>query len=280
MSKNRLWFLGSEEVEVQGMIRFVFGPAACACTRFLVCRYKAFVDKWWRKKSLVDAIFMMGHWSRELGSAYVQDLGTPLPVVQPVAAAGGDAVVSRVAALQARRKYRYALSRMQRFTASNHPAGVCSTCGWHTNYEGDMKMQPRVQCVSCTRLICKRWCCVPDFVVCRQCHPGSELPTSRVKSATVPVTQQSEACSSCGIAAGSADSRAGLQPLRRCSRCNRWLCSNCRQKHAPTTCVVCPALQRVELPSLRQAKSGPPQTEIERLRDAANRATMARVVAA
>ena len=259
---------------------------ACACACFSVCRYKAFLDKWWRKKSLVDTIFMVGHWSREHSNAYIQDLSAPPPVVAGGTAGGtvgGDTVVSRVDALQARRAYRYAMNCVRRFTASDMPPGSCNTCQWQTDWERDADMQPRVQCFSCTRLVCRRWCCVPEFLVCKQCHPGPELPVNMLVPATVPITQTSDACSSCGIstfptgqAAGSADSRAGRQPLRMCTRCNRWLCVNCRQQQAPTTCVVCPALQQMELPSLRQARTGPSATEIERLRVAANRATMAR----
>ena len=33
------------------------------------CRYKAFLDKWRRKKSLVDTIFIVGHWGKGISAA-------------------------------------------------------------------------------------------------------------------------------------------------------------------------------------------------------------------
>jgi hypothetical protein len=228
---------------------------------------------------------MCGHWSKEISNAYIQDLANPPPVLPQVNPAGAsDTVVSHVAAMSARRAYRYAMNRVQRYTRSTVAPGVCDTCGWHTDWEKDEAMQCRVQCFKCSKRVCRKWCCVPEFLVCKTCHPGDELPGPAVMPKQVPRTETADACFSCGrardelaaVAAGSADSRAGRQPLRRCVRCNRWLCFDCRQTQAPTVCVVCPAFHTVELPSLRQASTGPSAVEVERLREAANRATASR----
>ena len=173
---------------------------------------------------------------------------------------------------------------MQRFMKSSVEKGQCGSCGWRTDWEPE-NMQLRVQCVFCSRLVCRRWCCVPEFLVCKTCHPTNAPPGPAVMPQTVPDTETADACFSCGrathelsqLAAGSADSRAGSrQALRKCSRCNRWLCVNCRQMQAPTVCVVCPALHIVELPSLRQVRSGPSAERVEWLKAAANEATSSR----
>ena len=251
-------------------------------------RYKAFLDKWWRKKSLVDTIFVCGHWSRDISNTYLQDLAEPpLPLPAPPPDDNADAVVSRVGALKARRQHRYARSRMHRFMKSSVEKGVCSSCGWHTDWEPE-DLRLRVQCIFCSRLVCRRWCCVPDFLVCKTCHPIDAPPGPAVMPQTVPDTATAEACFSCGrathelsqlaasSAASSADSRAGRQTLRKCVRCNRWLCVDCRQTQAPTVCMVCPALHTVELPSLRQVRSGPSAQTVQQLKEAADAATSSR----
>ena len=230
---------------------------------------------------------MCGHWSTEISSTYIRDLAAPPsppaqgPQGQP--GRGADTVVSRVAALSARRAYRYAMNRVQRFTKSTVDPGRCGQCEWWTPWDED-DFKYRVQCVFCSKVVCRRWCIVPEFLVCKICHPGPELPGRCMVPQTVPHRDTADACYSCGrsrdelaeVAAGSADSRAGRQALRRCVRCNRWLCVECRQKQAPTVCVVCPARHPQELHSLRQTHSGPSVTEVERLKEAANRATRAR----
>ena len=240
---------------------------------------------------------MVGHWSREISAAYIQDMQNPAlppPAPQDPAGAGG-AAVSRAAALQARRAFRYAANRMRRFTAGNMPPGQCDVCGWHTNWEQDEELQPRVQCFYCTRLVCERWCSVPEHLVCRECHPDGRVPPGpAVMPKRVPLLATADACSSCGrtavfleslgvpgaSSAGGAGSPAGAaagrQTLRPCVRCNRWLCCDCRQLQAPTVCVVCPASHAVELPSLRRVDSAPLQSDIERLREVADQATQER----
>ena len=271
-------------------------------------RYKAFLDKWWRKKSLVDTIFMCGHWSNEISSIYLQDLATGA-ADSGAGATGGpsaaaaiapppgivDTVVSRVNALKARRAFRYAVNRAARFAKGSMAPGPCDICERRTDWEGEESLQNRVQCVICSRLVCRKHCCVPEFLVCFVCHPSFELPGPAIMPECVPLTETAESCSSCSRArdelaqlatgsqdsqagaAGSADSRAGgREPLKRCVRCNRWLCVDCRQIQAPTHCVVCPAVHAVELPSLRQVRSGPSALEIGRLKEAANAATSSR----
>ena len=164
---------------------------------------------------------------------------------QDLAVVGG-AAVSRAAALQARKLFRYAA-----VNGRQHAAGQCEACGWHT--------QPWVQCFYCSRLACERWCSVPDHLAYKRCHPHGRLPPGpAVMPKQAPCTATAEARSSCGrteaalrgAPAGSAASSAGAagrQPLRACLRCNRWLCCDCRQLQFPTVCVVCPALHTVEL---------------------------------
>ena len=234
---------------------------------------------------------MCGHWSKEISDAYLQDLASPPPPPEEPADTGtGDAVVSRVAAQAARKALRYAMNRVARFTRSNVTPGECGSCGWHTDMEADEEMQPRVHCFYCSKCVCRRWCCFPEHLVCTSCHPGNDPPGPATMPPCVPRTETGEVCFSCGravadlvavVASGSvaireAVSPAGRQPLRRCTRCNRWLCFDCRQLQAPTVCVVCPALHKVELPSLRQVRTGPSAQDLERLREAANRATVSR----
>ena len=146
----------------------------------------------------------------------------------------------------------------------------------------DEDMQPRVRCLLCSAQVCRRWCTLPTYAVCLQCCPEPPQEGRRLP-ATVPLTEQGQECSSCGLPAvgvnvGAAVSRAdgGGVELRRCVRCNRWLCKHCRHLQAPTLCVVCSAVHATDLPTLRQCNQGPTLEELDGLRYEANQATLAR----
>ena len=231
------------------------------------------MDHWWRKKSLVDTIFQLGHWSKEVSNAYVGDLKEPAPDYQPPAAATGDAAVSRDAAAIARKRFRNALNQRNRAQASYQPSGQCG-CGWLTDWEPEVDMQPRVRCLLCSSLVCRRHCTLPGYAVCMRCCPTP--PEGRRLSATVPRTEQGQECACCRLAGVGTGAGGGGVLLRRCVQCNRWLCRHCRHRQAPTLCVVCPALHATDLPSLRQCWPGPSHDELDRLRQIANKATAAR----
>ena len=93
---------------------------------------------------MVDTIFLVGHWSKEVRNAYIGDLRTPVAGYQPLAAtadaavslvdaATADAAVSRIAAAMARRRYRRAMSVFYRIQASCQPDGICRRCGCKTH---------------------------------------------------------------------------------------------------------------------------------------------------
>ena len=118
-------------------------------------RCKAFLDKGWRKKSLVDFIFMVGHWNREIGNAHIVDCqhGPPALAQEAGEQQGGDIVPSRVAALRARAQHRYLTNRLRRYRATNCTAGTCEACGWRTDWEAEEQNQPRTSCFYCRRLV-------------------------------------------------------------------------------------------------------------------------------
>ena len=73
-------------------------PCICHCHRRVQpspCR--RLLDKWWRKMSLVDTIFLCGHWSKDLAAGGA----LALPALVTLWFHVGDTVVSRVAVLKA-----------------------------------------------------------------------------------------------------------------------------------------------------------------------------------
>ena len=238
---------------------------------------------------------MVGHWNRDIGQAYIGDLehGPPAPVQEQEEgeAQASDTVPSRVARLSARPKFRYEVNRLRRYQCSNGPAGTCQSCGWHTDWEEDAAEQPRVTCFFCRQLVCRRWCVVPDYLVCKKCYEAQgNSPDQKTGLAFPPAkvrrVDAADSCYSCGRQAGQAatqpggpaSSRAALPGavLLRCHRCNRWLCRTCRQEQAPPACVVCPALHQPGDISLRQVHHRIPDKELDRLWEMADKTTLAR----
>lgn len=119
-------------------------------------RYKAFVDTFFRKKSLVDAIFRTGHWNEALAGTFAGDLGGLVPsqsALPPKETHAARAL--RKDALRAR------MTRKKWLQGNVNP-GRCQQCGWHTDWETHEWYQNRTQCWVCEDIVCKRWCAVED----------------------------------------------------------------------------------------------------------------------
>ena len=255
---------------------------------------------------MVDFIFMVGHWNRDIGCAYIGDWqqgphGPPAPAQEAGEEQGGDTVPSRVAALRARAQHRYLINRLRRYRATNGPAGPCEACGWHTEWEPEEENQPRISCFYCRRRVCRQGCTVRDYLVCKPCHaeqgkepdevPGFDVPPAKVRR--VDSADRCYTCTRPGVsvlgglassqaaspgAPASSQAAAALPPeaLLRCHRCDRWLCRTCRQEQAPPSCVVCPVLHPPDGVSLRQVQNPVSEKTLERLCRLADQCTLAR----
>ena len=282
-------------------------PSLVSCR----ARYKAFLDTFWRKKSLVDTIFMVGHWNEETRRAYCNDLPLPwlrddltiegagAPADNPATA--GGAVASRAAALAARRKLRSLLRRQARHELSNQEPGPCEQCTWRTEWSRAGEKR-RVRCVICHKKVCS-WCIVPDCIICMECHLAHgkerwEPPDDIAEAVRFDRDRPARECESCtattqwietllprvggsfpdaarDAAGGSTDSIAALN-LMQCHRCNRWLCTQCRQAQLPVACVVCPVLHPPDPMTLKQVLTAPSRRELEEARKKADDLTQSR----
>ena len=82
------------------------------------CRYKAFCDTWFCKKSIVDTIFRIGHWNKEAADKWELDR-----TQHPSGAADSRATTKAQIAQQARRDAHYALQRHKKVSVKHDVGG-------------------------------------------------------------------------------------------------------------------------------------------------------------
>ena len=230
---------------------------------------------------------MIGHWDTEIASSYAADMYAAQAQAGDAASSrvaesgpeAGGAVPSRAAAMKARADFRYATGRQRKYLASTVEPGLCEACGWHTDWEPLPEDWNRVKCFYCQLCVCRKWCVLPGYMLCKLCHTKNgktvdELPGLGFAPKMVPKVESATNCSSCGCC-GSGEP-GGITLLKPCHRCNRWLCSTCRQQQTPTACVVCPAAHATDGIDLKQVKRPEPAKKIEWLRRKADELTIAR----
>ena len=210
------------------------------------CRYKAFCDTWFCKKSIVDTIFRIGHWSKEAADKWELDR-----TQHPSGAADSRATTKAQIAQQARRDAHYALQRYTKYRYNRALAGICDTCGADTAKQH----MHRIKCWVCSRLVCQsEKCRVAEHSLCTGCRPhcSSRLDGDReslhVRAASIlPKRDQPEVCDSCNFEKsdlpGGREHSPAAPVLLSCIECNRWLCKRCRLPQRVGYCITCPAKQ-------------------------------------
>ena len=119
-------------------------------------RYKVFLDQFFRKKSLVDAIFRAGHWNEALAHKFGESVAGGLVPSQ--------SALTPEETSHARSLRRLALQermRRKKWLHASHPGGDCQNCGWKTQWD-EPAFQLLTQCWVCEKLVCKRWCSLAE----------------------------------------------------------------------------------------------------------------------
>jgi len=199
---------------------------------------------------LVDFIFMVGHWNREIGNAHIVDCqhGPPALAQEAGEQQGGDIVPSRVAAQRARAQHR---------TASGGPGTVPpAALQGHARHAGGARTgrQRRSHAMQ-LRARSRTNCLASAF---RPPRSAAWTPPTGV----IPAHGQGSPC----LAA----LRLRRLPLQAPLRLRRL------RLPCPPSCVVCPVLHPPDSVSLRQVQSPVSQQTLERLCWFADQCTLER----
>ena len=181
------------------------------------CRYKAFCDTWFCKKSIVDTIFRIGHWSKEAADKWELDR-----TQHPSGAADSRATTKAQIAQQARRDAHYALQRHTKYRYNRMLAGICDTCGADTAKQH----MHRIKCWVCSRLVCQsEKCRVAEHSLCTECRPRCRIRPDQTgdrenlhfrTAGILPERDQPEVCDSCNLEKATCQAVASILRLPLC----------------------------------------------------------------